>query len=91
MVYTRGVKLNPQRAAVSAGFCGFLSISCQLRPADQGVSIILPINDLNEPRVLRTTRIPADIAALQDWSLTPVVYTITSTLIGNLDENCIVK
>ena len=37
--YSRGVKLNPQRAAVSAGFCGFLSISCQLRPADQGVSI----------------------------------------------------
>ena len=40
LVYYRGVKLNSQRAEVSAGVCGFLSISCQLRPADQGVSIL---------------------------------------------------
>ena len=38
--YTRGVKLNSQGAAASAGFCGFLSIKCQLKPREQGVWIL---------------------------------------------------
>ena len=36
----QGCQTESQEGQVSAGFCGFLSISCQLRPADQGVSIL---------------------------------------------------
>ena len=36
----QGCQTQSQEGQVSAGFCGFLSISCQLRPADQGVSIL---------------------------------------------------
>ena len=70
-LYVRGVKRNSQGAAVSAGFRGFLSIICQLRPQEQGVLIIWPIKDFNGPLVPRTSRKPADTAALQDWSFDP--------------------
>ena len=36
----QGCQTESQEGQVSAGFCGFLSISCQLRPAHQGVSIL---------------------------------------------------
>ena len=36
----QGCQTESQEGQVSACFCGFLSISCQLRPADQGVSIL---------------------------------------------------
>ena len=39
-ILEQGCQTESQEGQVSAGFCGFLSISCQLRPADQGVSIL---------------------------------------------------
>ena len=70
--YTRGVKLQSWKAAVSAGFCGFLSAAANCR------ALRTIANEC--PKLLTRTETqqkPADTMALQEWSLTPLPYTVT--------------